>query len=138
MTLGKLSIASIMGLALTSTACMAPRQPRDRPVVLNAGAFNPVENTDLTFSGADEVVEYYLVGTGRSAPTTRAVDNDPKGGADMVVIFSAEGYEDDSVAGEQWRVALRQVDGGYHVFEAGVRYRCYRADPTRWRKALCP
>lgn len=128
-------VLMLTAVSLASAACVSNQR---KPIPLRASAFNPVENTDLVFADAGEVIDYYLVGTGRTAPTTRSVDSDPKGDADLLVIFSAEGYEDDSVAAEQWRVSLAKVDLGYIVIKAGVRYRCYRDRPTQWRKALCP
>lgn len=124
----------IAALPLVIAACANPLTPAAE----DPAAFNSLERPGIVFSGANEVIDHYLKGTGRDAPTTRSVNSDPKGEAKLVVVFSAEGYEDDSLAAEQWRVALAQTDIGYRVIEAGVRYRCYRAQPTEWRKAMCP
>ena len=55
------------------------------------------------------------------------------------MVFSVEGYADDSVRGEQWRIVVTPANPGWRVVEAGQRYSCYRgANPGSWQKGLCP
>lgn len=89
------------------------------------------------FGAADDVIAHYLAPTGRAFPTTRELRSDTSATGQTILLFSAEGYEDDSLAGEQWRVVLRQADGGVQVVEAGKRYKCYRVQQGQWRKPLC-
>lgn len=134
MKMRSLIAAPVAVSMLALAACAAPLTPATEM----ASSYNALPNPGVVFQGANEVIGYYLKDSGRDAPTTRSVNSDPKGVADLVVVFSAEGYEDDSLAAEQWRVSLNQTDLGYRVIDAGVRYRCYRADPTEWRKEICP
>ena len=131
-----------MQLALFATplllaACAQPMGPRGAEDN-RARSFNALPLPSQVFADPDAVVTHYLAERGVALPTTRLLDNDPDGEADAVLLFSAEGYADDALAGEQWRMALDRTEAGYRVIEAGVRYRCYRAEPGRWRLALCP
>jgi hypothetical protein len=60
-------------------------------------------------------------------------------GADAVVVFTAEGYADDSVKAAQHVVQIffpAAVPAG--VTGYGVRYKCYRAEDTdAWQNTVC-
>lgn len=55
------------------------------------------------------------------------------------MLIQAEGYADDSVSGEQWRLVVLRTPEGWRVAEAGVRYKCYRGgNAGQWQRSLCP
>jgi hypothetical protein len=60
------------------------------------------------------------------------------GGNGLAMVFSVDGYADDSVRGEQWRIAIEPMPGGWRVTAAGRRFKCWRGgNPGRWQKELC-
>ena len=104
-----------------------------------ASDYNALPAPDRLFDNPDAVIAFYLSPRGIDSPATRVIDVQPEGSpANLVLTFSAQGYADDSLAGEEWRVALGNPGMGYRVLAAGVRYRCVRDEPGRWRRPLCP
>ncbi|WAT17146.1 hypothetical protein OZN62_09385 [Aurantiacibacter sp. MUD11] len=104
-----------------------------------ASAYNPIEIPDRVFANPDQAVAWYLERTGNAeAEVTTEIGRDPSGRFTRLVLITASGYADDSVTGEQWRLALAQTDIGFRVVQAGIRYNCARGDNPGWSRDLCP
>ncbi|GAA0266104.1 hypothetical protein GCM10009127_01900 [Alteraurantiacibacter aestuarii] len=110
------------------------------PITIPASEFRPIERADRVFATERWVIDYYLRLDGRgSEEVTSQLGRDGTGNADRVLLFSTDNYADDSVQGEQWRVALDSSDIGYLVIQAGKRYKCYRGpNAGNWQRDLCP
>ena len=125
---------ALCAVALLLSSCAAPPLSATAP----ASAYAPLSAPARIFDSPDAVIAFYLEPRGVDHPAMRVIEPRPEGSAaNLVLTFSGEGYAGKSVAGEEWRVALDNLGIGYRVLEAGVRYRCYRDEPGRWRRASC-
>lgn len=133
-----LAILPAMALAACASTGSGQTGSATMPV---ASDFNSVAVASATFDSPLAAAQYYA----RYEP-----EEDGGGTFDLVsrratssgafeMVFSAEGYADDSVDGEQWRIVVTRGNGGWRVIEAGRRFKCYRgATPGAWQKGLCP
>lgn len=135
-TLGFFSCALVLsGIAACTTMPVLDAPP--------ASDFSPLSIPDRTFAAEDRVIAHYV-----PAPTakeskdevriTREIGRDGTGSGTHIILVTAEGYADDSVSGEQWRIVLDDVGSDYRVVEAGVRYQCARGANPGWSKSPCP
>ncbi len=106
--------------------------------IIPSASFAALQVPGQKFASADQVMAYYLEPLGLSRASRQ--ENDPLAGSpgESLLLFSAEGLEDDSVRAQQWRVVLRQTDGGLQIVRAGLRQQCYRSGSDEWTAALCP
>ncbi|TIX49106.1 hypothetical protein [Alteraurantiacibacter aquimixticola] len=129
--------ASALALAALVLASCTARETVQTGFV-PAAAFAPLAAPGEAFADGDAVIAHYLAGTGRNSPSEREVSDYPGARGSQMLLFSAEGLEDDSVRAMQWRVVIEEAAGGYRVTEAGLRQRCYRSGNDQWTTALCP
>lgn len=128
--------------AMALAACASTGSGQAGPAPLPAASdFNSIAVASATFDSPLAAAQYYA----RYEP-----EEDGGGTFDLVsrraaspgaleLVFSAEGYADDSLDGEQWRIVVTRGNGGWRVIEAGRRFKCYRgATPDQWQKGLCP
>lgn len=133
-------LAILPALALAACAHGGGASPQPLPMP-PASAFAPIERPvepfDSPLAAAQHYAQYrpgYDGGSSLDLASRRADTSQS-----LVMVFSVESYADDSVAGEQWRIVIERVPGGWKVADAGVRYKCWRgADPGSWQKELCP
>lgn len=55
-----------------------------------------------------------------------------------IFLLTIMSNEDDSVAGERFRVEFKRVKGGYKLTRIGRQFRCVRGGSRDWIKGLCP
>lgn len=55
-----------------------------------------------------------------------------------VFLLTVIDNEDDSVAGERFRVEFKRVKGGYKLMRIGRQYKCALGGSRDWIKELCP
>lgn len=104
-----------------------------------ASAYTPVNTPGRVFISVNAAMDYYLErANAADAEVTREVGRDPSGTGTRLALLTTSGYEDDSVAGEQWRLVLAGTDVGLRVNDAGVRYNCRRGETPGWSRNLCP
>lgn len=122
-------------------ACANDAAPVSGPPPLPpASAFSPLAPAPATFDSPLAAADYYarykpeFEGGGSFDLISRRVTASDA----LELVFAAEGYADDSVNGEQWRIILGRAGEGWRVTEAGRRFKCYRgANPGQWQKDLC-
>lgn len=127
--------------ALALSACATSGMVSTTPAAFPAASeFNRLANPAAVFDTPLAVVENYAryepgyEGAGAFDLMSRRSSSPDV----FEMLFSVDGYADDSVRGEQWRVLIRRESGGWRVIEAGRRYLCYRGgNPGQWQKALC-
>lgn len=129
--------------ALVLAACGGPPLLYTSPLsaLTSASLFDPISVPVATFDNPLAAAQYFSrynpsddganVMELYSQPVTRPNS--------LTMIFSVEGYADDSVQGEQWRIELDRVGGGWRVVSAGKRVKCYRSENAgNWQQGLCP
>ena len=133
----KVILAALPGVLLAA-GCTSMDGPE--PITVPAQAFRPIERADQAFATPNQAVDHYLRLDGMTGvETTTRIGTDPEGRADRILLFSTDGYADDSVQGEQWRIEFDETDRGYLVVNAGKRYKCYRGpNAGEWQRQLCP
>ena len=103
-----------------------------------AASFAALATPDAVFADSDAVMAHFLASAERNSASESEESDFPGGRGNKLLLFSAEGLEDDSVRAMQWRVVLEEAAGGYRVAEAGLRQRCYRSGSNQWTTAPCP
>lgn len=103
-----------------------------------SASFAPLDTPGQIFADDDAAMAHFLASIGRRSPSDKEVNDFPGGRGSQLLLFSADGLEDDAVRAVQWRVLLEQAEGGYRVLEAGTRQRCYRSGSDEWTTAPCP
>ncbi|MEM6474561.1 MAG: hypothetical protein AAF687_00185 [Pseudomonadota bacterium] len=106
-----------------------------------ANLYEPIESPDEVFEHPLAVAYHFTRWhPGEDGAATFRLVSQLSGGPDQLVMyFSADGYADDSVQAEEWRIQLERAEGGWRVTDAGKRVKCYRgADAGEWQKGLCP
>ncbi len=131
----KMPRLAILGVPLALAACGTPQLETG---VAPVGAFSPLSVPGEVFADNDAVAAYFLGTVGRSSPSQQQFGDYPGDAGDQLLLFSAEGLEDDSVRAMQWRVVVEQVGEDLRVTNAGVRQRCARSGSSEWTTALCP
>ena len=129
---GSLALLS-MPLALAACATLPVIDPAP------AGAYAPLDPASGLFRFPEDAATDYLerANVGDASVETQ-VGRDGSGLGTRVVLVTTDGYRDDSVRGEQWRIVLGQSDLGFRVLQAGIRYNCARGENPGWSSDLCP
>ncbi len=129
-------LAFITLAALTLAGCT------QRETVLTgyvpSASFAPLATPDQVFADGDAVLAHFLSTVGRTSPSEREVNDFPGTRGSQLLLFSAQGLEDDAVRDMQWRVLIEQAEGGYRVLEAGLRQHCRRSGSSEWTTTPCP
>jgi|GEM_PF-2208279 len=131
-----------IGMPFALAACMTTPQI-DEP---GAAAFNPIAPPAQIFASAEAVRAHYLrdiegrfVEEGSDAvEIDSALLSDPRIREHRILLITTSGYPDDSVSGEQWRIAIVEDANGARVLDAGTRYNCARGANPGWSRDLCP
>ncbi len=124
-----------LALPLTLAAC-ATTPVVDAPP---ASAYTRLSIPDRAFASEDQVIDHYLNRANtRGADVTREVGRDGSGLGSRMILVTTDGYRDDSVMGEQWRIVLGEAGDDYRVLQAGIRYNCARGANPGWSRDLCP
>lgn len=126
---------AILALPLALAAC-GPQQ-LETGIAPNA-SYSPLTLPAQVFDDSDAVIRHFVSMAGRSAASESQVGDYPGEAGDQLLVFSAEGLEDDSVEAMQWRVLIKQHGDGVRVANVGVRQRCARSGSREWTTALCP
>lgn len=127
-----LTLACTAGLAACATTSPVLEAPP-------ASAYNPLAIPDRAFSSEAEVIDVYLARASTDdAEITRETGRDSSGLGSRMILVTTDGYRDDSVRGEQWRIVLGESDGGFRILSAGIRYNCVRGANPGWSRDLCP
>lgn len=104
-----------------------------------ASAYTPLAIPGRVFPSAEEVVDHYLARANiEGAEVDTQIGRSASGAGTRMILVTTDGYRDDSVRGEQWRIVLAQTDIGFRVLQAGIRYNCARGDNPGWSRDLCP
>ncbi len=104
-----------------------------------ASAYTPLSIPDRAFQSEEQVADFYLNRANTDdAEITREIGRDGSGLGSRMILVTTDGYRDDSVIGEQWRIVLGEADDGYRVLQAGIRYNCARGANPGWSRNLCP
>ncbi|MEM8725974.1 MAG: hypothetical protein AAGE86_10685 [Pseudomonadota bacterium] len=106
-----------------------------------ANLYEPIESPDEVFEHPLAVAYHFTRWhPGEDGAATFRLVSQLSGGPDwLVMYFSADGYADDSVQAEEWRIQLERTEGGWRVTDAGKRVKCYRGENAgEWQKGLCP
>ena len=128
-------VIALAAMPLALSACAAQTLETG---VAPAASFSPLERPGRVFASPRMIAEHYLASAGRDEPSEMQVGNYPGGSGDRLMLFTAEGLEDDSVEAMQWRVVIDQTDIGLRVISAGVRQRCARSGSDEWTNTPCP
>ena len=130
------SILAILAAPLALAACAATLQTVDAPP---ASAYTPLSMPDRVFDTEDQVIDYYLARANTAdADIEREIGRDGSGLGARMIVVTTDGYQDDSVLGEQWRIVLGEANNGFRVLQAGIRYNCARGANPGWSRDLCP
>ncbi|MGB3796851.1 MAG: hypothetical protein WA957_11170 [Alteraurantiacibacter sp.] len=126
---------AILTLPLALAACSTTSIVEALP----ASAYTALSVPDRSFQSEDQVIDFYLnranIG---GAQIDREIGRDGSGLGSRMILVTTDGYRDDSVIGEQWRIVLSEADDGYRVLQAGIRYNCARGQNPGWSRDLCP
>lgn len=127
---------AILAMPLALAACATTPPVIDAPP---ASAYTALAVPDRVFLTPEDVVDHYLdrANTEGAQVDTR-IGRDGSGVGNRLALVTTDGYADDSVRGEQWRIVLAEVDDGYRVIQAGIRYNCARGPNPGWSRDLCP
>ena len=104
---------AILALPLSLAAC------ETLPVIdaPPANAYTPLATPDRVFQSAEDVVDHYLARANvEGADVDTQIGRNPSGVGTRMVLVTTDGYRDDSVRGEQWRIVLGQTDLGFRVY----------------------
>ncbi len=126
---------AIIALPLALAACETV------PVVAAppASAYTPLATPGRVFQSVEDAIEHYLDRSNiEGAVVETEIGRDASGVGTRLALVTTDGYRDDSVRGEQWRIVLGQTDIGYRVIQAGIRYNCARGENPGWSRDLCP
>ena len=113
------TLAFPLALSACATASVVDAPP--------ASAYTPLSIPDRSFRSEEQVAEFYLnrANTG-DAQINREIGRDGSGLGSRMILVTTDGYRDDSVLGEQWRIVLGEADDGYRGLQAGIRTRRFR------------
>ncbi len=104
-----------------------------------AGEYTALSVPDRTFDSEEDVIDFYLARANTAgARIDREIGRADFGEANRIVLVTTDGYADDSVRGEQWRIVLRESGDRFRVIQAGIRYNCARGASPGWSRDLCP
>ena len=128
--------------AFALIGCVSPGLAEVSPATPVADDFAPLSTPTMSFGSPLSAAQYFArfePETDEGAPSLDLTVRTSDGESEYVMIVSSEGYADDSVRGEQWRIVVTRIEGGWKVTEAGRRFKCWRGgSPDEWQKALCP
>jgi hypothetical protein len=130
----RLAFVALAGVALTGCT---ERQTVQTGYVPSA-SFAALAAPATIFADNDAAMAHYLASVGRRSPSDREVNDFPGARGSQLLLFTAEGLEDDAVRDMQWRLLTEQTDEGIRVIEAGLRQRCYRSGNSEWTTTPCP
>lgn len=121
---------------LALAACQTTPPVIDAPP---ANAYTALSMPDRVFGSEDAAIDYYLARANvGGARVEREIGRDGSGLGNRLLLVTTDGYADDSVRGEQWRIVLAQSGDGFRVLQAGIRYNCARGANPGWSRDLCP
>lgn len=135
------AFALISALALAGSGTAPPPSAPATPMWMPAAhLYDEVAVPDTTFDAPLAAVQHFArYNPGADGPTKMDLISLNHGGPDsLVMYFFVDGYADDSVAGEQWRIVLDRAPGGWRVSMAGRQVKCHRgANAGKWQRGLC-
>jgi hypothetical protein len=103
-----------------------------------SASFAALATPEQIFANNDAAMAHFLASVGRHSPSDKEVNEFPGNRGSQLLLFTAEGLEDDAVRDMQWRVLLERAEGGYRVIEAGLRQHCRRSGTNQWTTTPCP
>ena len=128
---------AIIALAVVALTGCTERQTVQTGYVPSA-SFAALAAPAAIFADRDAAMAHFLASVGRHSPSDREVNDFPGTRGSQLLLFTANGLEDDAVRDMQWRVLIEQADGGIRVKEAGFRQHCRRSGNSEWTTAPCP
>ena len=123
-------VALPMALAACTTTPIVDAPP--------ASFYTALSIPDRAFASEEQVIDYYLDRANtEGADVSNEIGRDGSGLGSRMILVTTDGYRDDSVIGEQWRIVLGEAGDGYRVLQAGIRYNCARGANPGWSRELC-